>query len=177
MRALGTMLAAASVTWLLASTASAQPQPAPGSQPGYGQPQPGYGQPQPGYGQPQPGYGQPQPGYGQPGYGQPQPGYGQPQPGYGQPQGGYPPPGYPPPGYAPGEDETVHFHDGFYFRFGLGLGFLNITSKPDEDVPGDPELKTTGTGGAVEIALGGTPTPGLVIGGAHLRCVRDRTRS
>jgi len=161
MKALGMMLAAAGVTGLMASTAFAQPQPPPGGQPA----QPGYGQPQPGYGQPQPGYGQP--GYGQPGYGQPQPGYG-PPPG----QGGYPPPGYapppgqggyPPPGYGAAQDESVHFHDGFYFRFGLGIGSLHVNTTPDE---GEGEIITTGTGGAVEIALGGTPTPGFVLGGA-----------
>ena len=149
MRALGTMLAAAGATLLFASSGLAQ------SQPGYGQPQPG--QPQPGYGQPQPGYGQPQPGYGQP-----QPGYGQPQPGYAQPQQGYPPPGYAP----AAQDAGVQYHDGFYLRLGFGVGFLGVTLKPEDDDIGDVEVKMNATAPAIEIALGGTPTPGLVIGGA-----------
>jgi hypothetical protein len=148
------------------------PPPPPGGQPGYPppQPQPGYGQPQPGYGQPQPGYGQPQPGYGQPqpGYGQPQPGYGQPQPGYGQPQPGYGQPGYgqpgmtePPPPPAPTEDSTVHNHDGFFFRMGLGLAYASAPMEVDGDEFGSAK----GFGASVEFLFGGTPAPGIVIGG------------
>jgi hypothetical protein len=136
------------------------PQPQP--QPGYGQPQPGYGQPQPGYGQPQPGYGQPQPGYGQPGYGQPgygQPGYG--QPGYGQPGYGQPGMTEPPPPPAPPENATAYNHDGFFFRMGLGLAYA---SAPLE-VEGEDAGSAKGAGVSVEFLFGGTPAPGVVIGG------------
>jgi hypothetical protein len=139
--------------------------PPPQPQPGYGQPQPGYGQPQPGYGQPQPGYGQPQPGYGQPGYGQPQPGYGQPgygQPGYGQPQPGYGQPGMTePPPPAPTENATAYNHDGFFFRMGLGLAYASAPLEID----GDDQGSAKGVGVSVEFLFGGTPAPGIVIGG------------
>jgi hypothetical protein len=139
------------------------PQPQPGygqPQPGYGQPQPGYGQPQPqpGYGQPQPGYGQPQPGYGQPGYGQPgygQPGYGQPQPGYGQPGVTEPPPP------APTENATAYNHDGFFFRMGFGLAYASAPLEIDGNDAGSAK----GVGVSVEFLFGGTPAPGIVIGG------------
>jgi hypothetical protein len=151
------------------------PPPPPGAQPGYPpqQPQPGYGQPQPGYGQPQPGYGQPQPGYGQPqpGYGQPQPGYGQPgygqpgqpgQPGYGQPSYGQPGMTEPPPPPEPAENTSAYNHDGFFFRMGLGLAY----GSANVDIEGsDAERTARGFGLNVELLFGGTPAPGLVIGG------------
>jgi hypothetical protein len=46
---------------------------------------------------------------------------------------------------------------------GIGVGFLKSTTKVDG---ADGELEVTGTGPALEFALGGTPTPGFVIGGA-----------
>ena len=125
------------------------PGPAPAAPPATGAPPPAGYQPAPGT--PPPGY-QGGQGYPPPGY---QGGQGYPPPGY---QGGYAP--VPPP---PPEDETVHFHDGFYLRMGIGVGFLKSTTTVDG---ADGEVEITGTGPALEFALGGTPTPGFVIGGA-----------
>ncbi|MEJ2577557.1 MAG: hypothetical protein P8Z68_00495 [Kineosporiaceae bacterium] len=133
--------------------------PAPGQQPGYGQPgqqQPGYGQP----GQQQPGYGQPgqQPGFGQPA--QPQPGYGQPgqqQPGFGPAQGyqqqaGWPAPGAAQPGMAqPGGDGRPSSGGGGttllsgLIVIGAGLlafisAFLPSTSGPHANVGGNTKV-------------------------------------
>jgi hypothetical protein len=46
---------------------------------------------------------------------------------------------------------------------GIGVGFLKSTTTVDGQ---DGEVEITGTGPALEFALGGTPTPGFVIGGA-----------
>jgi hypothetical protein len=149
----------------LASAVGAQTAP-----PGYAQPgpQPGYAQPapQPGYAQPgpQPGYAQPAP---QPGYAQPapQPGYAQPapQPGYYGPPGPQPvyygPPAPPPPVASPG----ARTHDGFYMHFGTGLGYLSDSERASGITSTD--VKWKGMAFAFEFALGGTPAPGLVIGG------------
>ena len=158
------------------------PPPPPGAQPGYPppQPQPGYGQPQPGYGQPgqpQPGYGQPgqpQPGYGQPGYGQP--GYGQPQPGYGQPQPGYGQPGMTePPPPTPTQDTSAFNHDGFFFRMGIGAAYGMATESYDlpSGIPDSAvnEVTAKGAGLTLEFLFGGTPAPGLVIGGGLISYV------
>ena len=59
---------------------------------------------------------------------------------------------------APG----VHEHDGFYLRFGLGLGYIAGKEKPEQ---GSGDADVTGFGIPVELAFGGTPAPGLVIGG------------
>jgi hypothetical protein len=148
----------------------AQPAPTqPAPQPGYGQP--GYGQPPPPPPGAQPGYPPPQPGYGQPGYGQPQPGYGQPQPGYGQP--GYAPGyGQPQPGYGPTvtepppleENATAYNHDGFFFRMGIGLAYGTVSLEAD----GADAGTARGFGVNLEFLFGGTPAPGLVIGGGLL---------
>jgi hypothetical protein len=79
-----------------------------------------------------------------------------------QPPPPAPPPAPPPPPPPPPEEREkagVHTHDGFYFRFGLGGGYFagSVDTTP----------KATVTGGhlAVDLAFGGTPVPGLVIGG------------
>lgn len=58
----------------------------------------------------------------------------------------------------PAPDPTVHRHDGFYLRMGLGGGFM--ASKLDLG-----DLSARGSGVALEFALGGTIADGLVIGG------------
>lgn len=136
-----------------AGTAPAQPPPPAYPPPG------GYQQPPPAGGYQQPGYA-PQPGYGQPGYGQP--GYGQPYPppgGYPPGQGMYvqtepPPPAGPPPGH--------HLHDGFYLRMSLGGGYHRTTIEPEGSAT---DIEVKGGGAALDFLMGGTPTPGFVIGG------------
>lgn len=107
---------------------------------------------------------QPAPPPGQPPPGQPPPGQvapaqqGAPPPGYGYGYGyGQPPP---PPEAQP--NAGVNTHDGFYLRLGLGFASANGTVEfKDTDIEAD----VTGGGLAVELALGGTVAPGLVIGG------------
>ena len=122
--------------------------------------------------QPPPPYGQPGAGYGQPGYAQPPPGYGPRQP-YPYP---YPPPGYqqgygaPGYGYAygppppPPVDPTVHNHDGFYFRFSLGVGRLAPTVEVDAGGQ-KSEAKFSGSTLAADLMLGGTIGRHVVLGG------------
>jgi opacity protein-like surface antigen len=52
-------------------------------------------------------------------------------------------------------------HDGFYLRAALGLGYLQDTAS----ATGGSEAKFKGGGVAGEFLLGGTPAPGLVVGG------------
>jgi hypothetical protein len=143
-------------------------QPAPGSTaqpPPAGQPAPAAAQPgvQPGQGYPPPGYGYPPPGYGYPppGYGYPPPGYGYPPPGY-----GYPPPGgayeQPPAPPPPGPDLTIHRHDGFYLRLALGGTYVWDSVRIEDR---SMKFSMRGGGMSMEVAVGGTPAPGVVVGG------------
>ena len=121
--------------------------PPPTAQPAPPPPPPGaYGGPPP-QGAPPPGaYGAP------PGQGAPPPGY------YGYPPQGAPPPPPPPPA-------GVHEHDGFYFRLGLGYAHLSLKGELTESTP-KQEIDVTGGGANFSLWLGGTPAPGLVLGGA-----------
>ncbi|MBX3128238.1 MAG: hypothetical protein KF718_16055 [Polyangiaceae bacterium] len=112
--------------------------------------------------QPAPGYGQPPP------PGQPPPGYGQPPPGYHGPPPHGPPPGYYAPPPPPPADPTVHFHDGFYLQFGLGLGSMSTSATIDPAPSNPPDVSITGMGVAGQFLLGGTPAPGFVIGGGSM---------
>ncbi len=60
----------------------------------------------------------------------------------------------------PAPDPTVHRHDGFYLRLGLGAGFL--ASSLDAPIG---KISARGGGLALEFSLGGTVADGLVIGG------------
>ncbi len=55
----------------------------------------------------------------------------------------------------------INYHDGFYFRFGVGVGYVygEISAR---ELAGD--VTTTGISVPFEVALGGTPVPGIVIG-------------
>lgn len=59
---------------------------------------------------------------------------------------------------------TYHVHDGFYLRMSLGGGYIGSTVSQS----GLPDVTLSGGGGAFDLMIGGTPTPGLVIGGALL---------
>lgn len=120
-----------------------QPAPPPGAQPG-GQPPPGYYYPPP-----PPGYYYPAPGQAYP-------------PGYGYPPGYYaPPPDLPPPAKKP--DTSVHNHDGFYLRMGLGAGYGRVVAEGTG--ASNLEATYTGFGPALELLIGGTLGSGVVIGG------------
>jgi hypothetical protein len=65
----------------------------------------------------------------------------------------------PPPGPPPGH----HLHDGFYLRMSLGGGYLH--SKVESNASGAQDVTVKGGGAGLDLLLGGTPTPGFVIGG------------
>jgi Autotransporter beta-domain len=91
--------------------------------------------------------------------------------------GYYPPPPYgygyePPPPQPQGPRPGVREHDGFFLR--LGLGFSGLSGSANAGNPGAGASTTAGSaldgtvkgGGAmIELLLGGTPAPGLVLGG------------
>ncbi len=76
-----------------------------------------------------------------------------------------PPRGYgyyePPPPPAPVPDETVHTHDGFYFRTGFGLGYGNVVTTA-EDVDG--KLTFSGGGWLFDLLFGGTIANTVALG-------------
>jgi hypothetical protein len=111
-----------------------------------------------------------------PGYGYPS-GYAHP-PGYPYPPGyayspGYPyPPPYPPQGYSPPHQDGSgprapqygdHLHNGFYLRGGIGASFISGTVS-NADARADFSGDIRGAGMAFDLAIGGTPVPGLVLG-------------
>ncbi len=55
-------------------------------------------------------------------------------------------------------------HDGFYLRMSLGGGFIGSTVSQN----GLADTTLSGGGGAFDLMIGGTPTPGVVLGGALL---------
>ncbi len=77
-----------------------------------------------------------------------------------------PPPPPPPP---PPEDLTVYRHDGFFARVSLGVGYENAHVDPSL-TPEGSVLQQFGSGSVngpavhSELLLGGTPTPGFVVG-------------
>lgn len=103
----------------------------------------------------------PPPGYGAPGYA---------PPGYPPP---YPPPywdyGPPPPTYVPPSQRPGwHYRDGFYFRMGFGVAQLSskltypvLNTSTGAYTGGNDRL--SGTGVAVDAAIGGTLAPGFVL--------------
>ncbi len=132
----------------VASSAEAQTSAPASPAPGATQPAP-----PPPAGSNQPGAPPPPPaGYAPPAYAQP----GYPAPGYG------PAPGYYAPPRPPEPDPTIHNHDGFYLRMALGGGYMTDS----ETVSGGLDFTIKGGAGTAEFALGGTPAPGFVIGGA-----------
>ena len=61
---------------------------------------------------------------------------------------------------AQGEPERTHY-DGFYLRLGAGYGYMTTT----ESIGGQDAGKIKGAGGAFDLVIGGSPIPGLAIGG------------
>jgi hypothetical protein len=60
-------------------------------------------------------------------------------------------------------DPSIQRHDGFYLRLGIGAGHL--ASSFQSSAPGTVSGSGSGTSSAIEIAIGGTISSGLVIGG------------
>lgn len=58
----------------------------------------------------------------------------------------------------------VHLHDGFYLRMALGLGVSGVSVSTD--AVSVPNYSFAGGGAAADLWIGGTPTPGLALGGA-----------
>lgn len=56
-------------------------------------------------------------------------------------------------------------HDGFFFQGNLGLGYLSSSASVDAGL-GEWDITYSGVGLAGGLQFGGTPVPGLVIGGA-----------
>ena len=85
-------------------------------------------------------------------------------PGYGNPSGQYPAAYPPPPLLAP---TGAREHDGFYLRLGLGGGRLggSVGSNSSSELRGAFDGSFGRGSLAFELAIGGTPAPGLVIGG------------
>jgi hypothetical protein len=57
----------------------------------------------------------------------------------------------------------VHEHDGLYLRFGLGPTYAALLATTSEN--DDLEITVDGAGVGLEFLIGGTPLPGLVLGG------------
>lgn len=81
----------------------------------------------------------------------------------------YPPPAYPQPPAFAGEavDPTVHNHDGFYLRLGIGVGYGRATRKGSY-LGIDIDASYSGVGPAYELLIGGTPAAGFVVGGGFV---------
>jgi hypothetical protein len=69
---------------------------------------------------------------------------------------------------APPDDRGIREHDGLYLRLGLGLGRIGASFTTDfsQELGGSVKGSVAGGGLAFEFAVGGTPAPGFVVGGA-----------
>ena len=97
-----------------------------------------------------------------------------PPPGYAAPPPGYaagPPPGPAPYGPPPArmEEPGVRNHDGFFLRLGLNLGYNTLTETREFNGQDLGDASIRGVAGGFDLLLGGTPAPGLVIGGALIQ--------
>jgi hypothetical protein len=73
------------------------------------------------------------------------------------------------PSEAPKEfvSPSDHHHEGFLLRMGLGAGYFHDSQKVTESgVGGDATISSMGVG--IDLAIGGSLSPGLVLGGALL---------
>ncbi|GMV16806.1 MAG: autotransporter domain-containing protein [Polyangiaceae bacterium] len=89
-----------------------------------------------------------------------------PPPGYAPAPGYYYPAAPPPPPLPPPDarNRGAHEHDGFFLR--MGLGFSSMLTKT-EGTLGQTQAggDLSGSGGALELLIGGTPARGFVLGG------------
>lgn len=67
------------------------------------------------------------------------------------------------PPLPPLQPRSRHYHDGFYLRLSVGFGGLGVSSNG-----GGVNSTASGWGGAIDFLVGGTPAPGLVVGGGVL---------
>jgi hypothetical protein len=71
----------------------------------------------------------------------------------------------PPPKHSNANGESPdYFHDGLYLRLSLGASYLDVSGEID---PGGIEFGLKGPGMGLDVMVGGTPTPGLVVGGSY----------
>jgi hypothetical protein len=68
----------------------------------------------------------------------------------------------PPP--SPSTPRTYHMHDGFYTRASLGFSVLGAGF--DDGHPSGESLSGWGVGAKLDIMVGGSPAPGVALGGA-----------
>jgi hypothetical protein len=61
---------------------------------------------------------------------------------------------------------SYHVHDGFYLRASVGFGTLGATF--DDNSPTGRDLKGSGGAFGFDLMIGGSPAPGVAIGGALL---------
>jgi hypothetical protein len=69
------------------------------------------------------------------------------------------------PPLPPLEPKTRYYHDGFYLRLSTGYAYLNVSTSLSN---GAGSSGLSGSGGAFDVLVGGTPAPGLVVGGGLL---------
>lgn len=79
-----------------------------------------------------------------------------------------PPPPAPAPAPPPPADPEAggaHTHDGFYFRMGLNFGPIIMKENLEGGGATGPDIKYSGLHSGFDLMFGGTPAPGLAIGG------------
>jgi hypothetical protein len=64
----------------------------------------------------------------------------------------------------PPPPRTRHYHEGFYLRMTLGAGYLWARSSVDSSA-GNVDANIRGAGMMFDLGIGGSPQPGLVVGG------------
>ncbi len=67
---------------------------------------------------------------------------------------------------APRVQRSYHMHDGFYLRASAGIGSLRLSL--DDGSSSGEDLKGSGFDLGFDVMAGGSPTPGVAIGGALL---------
>jgi hypothetical protein len=75
------------------------------------------------------------------------------------------------PPLPPLEPRNRHYHDGFYLRISAGFGGAWTSSKVtsgDFSSTDRPKSEVSGSGASFDFMMGGTPAPGLVVGGGIL---------
>lgn len=76
--------------------------------------------------------------------------------------------------YEAYRDRTSHRHDGFYLNYAIGGDSTTGAVTADPEPEGTPDSRVTGGGIASQILVGGTPAPGLVVGGGSYSVVLPR---